>query len=208
MTFNSLAPRVHAAFDLMGDGKTVIKGGYGRFNQLRELSPDLTNINRNVIATTTWDWHDNNGNKLYESGEVNLDPNGPDFRSIVARHDAGCRQPERETAQDRRVLADLRAGAGREHGRARDRGVCATTSTSYRLSEVSRDGRYTIPITNLDPGPDGRLGTGDDTGQAITYYEYPTSLGGAAFAKTMIVNDAAGFELQDLRNRGDQAALQ
>ncbi len=52
------------AFDVTGDGKTVLKGGYGRFNQLRELEPDLTNVNQNVIATTIWDWHDNNGNKL------------------------------------------------------------------------------------------------------------------------------------------------
>src|SRR5206468_1558286 len=40
-------------------------------------------------------------------------------------------------------------------------------------------------------GPDGRLGTGDDTGRAVTYYEYPTSLGSAAFSKTMITNNPA-----------------
>jgi outer membrane receptor protein involved in Fe transport len=60
----------------------------------------------------------------------------------------------------------------------------------YRLSEVSRDGQYTIPIRNLDPGPDGKLGTGDDTGQAVTYYDYPTSLGGAKFSETMFVGGA------------------
>ena len=71
------------------------------------------------------------------------------------------------------------------------------TSTST-LSEVSRDGQYTIPVTNLDPGPDGRLGTGDETGQTVTYYDYPTSLTGAQFSETMFVNGARGFELQDL----------
>jgi hypothetical protein len=29
VTFNSVAPRAHLAFDVMGDGKTVIKGGMG-----------------------------------------------------------------------------------------------------------------------------------------------------------------------------------
>jgi outer membrane receptor protein involved in Fe transport len=69
-------------------------------------------------------------------------------------------------------------------------GVYARNFNQYRLSEVSRDGQYTIPITNLDPGPDGRLGTGDETGQAVTYYDYPTSLGGAKFSETMFVGGA------------------
>jgi outer membrane receptor protein involved in Fe transport len=59
------------------------------------------------------------------------------------------------------------------------------------LSDIFREGQYTIPITNLDPGPDGRLGTGDDTGQSFTYYEYPSSLGGRANQTTMFTNSAA-----------------
>ena len=62
---------------------------------------------------------------------------------------------------------------------------------TYVLSDISREGRYTIPITNPDPGPDGRLGTGDDTGRSLTYYEYPSSLAGASFASTMFINSSA-----------------
>ena len=32
---------------------------------------------------------------------------------------------------------------------------------------------YNIPITNADPGPDGTVGTADDPGTFVTYYDYP-----------------------------------
>jgi hypothetical protein len=70
-------------------------------------------------------------------------------------------------------------------------GVYTHNLNSYVLSDISREGQYTIPITNKDPGPDGRLGTADDTGQSFTYYEYPASLGAASFAKTMFTNSDA-----------------
>ena len=191
-TFNSLAPRAHVAFDVMGDGRTVVKGGYGRFNQLRELQPDLTNINRNGPTTTTWDWHDNNGNKLFEDGEVNFDPNGPDFRQIVAigSPTLGVVNPDEKQPKSDEVSAtferELLANTA-----VRVTGVYTRNTNTYVLSDIHRQGRYTIPITNADPGPDGRLGTADDAGQSISYYEYPASLAGAAFASTMYTNSAA-----------------
>ena len=56
-TWHPLAPRLHAAWDLAGDGKTVVKGGWGRFDHMREHSPELTNVNPNQGTRTTWLWH-------------------------------------------------------------------------------------------------------------------------------------------------------
>ena len=69
------------AFDVTGDGRSVIKGGYGQFVHLRSTGAEINNFNRNGQRTMTYDWHDLNGDRDYDPGEVNLDPNGGDFRS-------------------------------------------------------------------------------------------------------------------------------
>ena len=52
-------------------------------------------------------------------------------------------------------------------------------------------GVYSIPITNPDPGPDGRLGTADDPGTSITYYDYPVAYRGRSFQQPMLVNGSS-----------------
>ena len=86
--FNSFTPRVHAAFDVTGDGRSVIKGGYGQFVHLRSTGAEINNFNKNGQRTMTYDWHDLNGDRDYDPGEVNLDPNGS--RLQVRRRAAQC----------------------------------------------------------------------------------------------------------------------
>jgi hypothetical protein len=49
---------------------------------------------------------------------------------------------------------------------------------------------YNIPISSSDPGPDNKLGTADDPGTTLTYYDYPASLKGTAFQRPTYINDA------------------
>jgi hypothetical protein len=79
-TWNPIVPRLHAAYDLSGDGKTVINGGWGRFAHMRQTD-EVTLANHNYPTSSLYRWHDLNGDKQYEPGEINLDPNGPDFMS-------------------------------------------------------------------------------------------------------------------------------
>jgi carboxypeptidase family protein len=185
---SSVVPRLHAAYDLLGDGKTVIKGGWGRFVQFRDIDPEVTATNRNNRTQTTWNWLDRNGNRNYDPGEVNLDPNGPDFQGISGVTDAVPNPNEKQPKTDEFSLTLERELIANWAVRAT--GVYSRNFNTYRLLETQRPYEvYNIPITNPDPGPDGRVGTADDPGTFFTYYDYPASLAGRRFAGTMLVND-------------------
>ena len=77
--WHSVAPRLHFAYDMTGDGKTVMKGGWGRFDYIADSRPDFERLNANIDAVAIYDWRDLNGNNDYDPGEVDLDPNGDDF---------------------------------------------------------------------------------------------------------------------------------
>jgi hypothetical protein len=69
-------------------------------------------------------------------------------------------------------------------------GIYSRITNSYRVQNNKRPyDAYNIPITNRDPGPDGRLGTADDPGTSITYWEYSPALAGVAFQQPMLIND-------------------
>jgi hypothetical protein len=185
--WHSWVPRVHAAFDLFGDGKSVIKGGFGRFVNLREVNPEVVTANRNNRATSTWIWHDLNNNRNYDRGEVNLDPDGPDFRGISGVTDAVPNPKENQPKSDEWSLTFERELVS--NWSARVTGVYAKNFNLRRLEEIYRPySAYNIPVTNIDPGPDGNVATVADNGGSITYWDYPASLTGRQFAGTMLVN--------------------
>lgn len=188
--WNSWVPRVHASFDLFGDGKSVLKGGFGRFANLREVNPEVTASNRNNRTTTTWVWRDLNNNRNFDQGETNFDPNGPDFRSISGVTDQVPNPDESQPFSDEWSVTFEREVFDR--WAFRTTGIYARNFNLRRTEEIFRPySAYNIPITNRDPGNDGIPNNGDDPGTNITYYEYAANLSARQFAGTMLV-DADG----------------
>ena len=155
-------PRLHAAYDLTGDGKTVIKGGYGRFVALR-LPNNTTAVDPNKSVVTTYVWRDLNGNRNYDPGEVNLDPDGPDFVAnnagvgVINRDQKPDISNEFSLSVERQLIRDV---AVRFTGLySNDINVTMTPNTRIPFEA------YTIPVTNADPGPDG-IGSGPQTTRA------------------------------------------
>jgi hypothetical protein len=182
-TWNSFEPRLHAALDVSGDGRTVIKGGFGRYHHMRLLTPDVLNFVKNSIVYSIYQWRDLNGNNDYDAGETDLDPTGPDFLEQTGMefddlppnfvNNPDEKQPrtdEWSVSLERELIPNFAL---------RVTGLYTKSSDIFRVQSFLQPYEsYTIPITNRDPGIDGRLGTGDDGG-LVTYHEYPESLTGA-----------------------------
>jgi len=192
--WNAVSPRLYASYDLTGNGRTAIKGGWGRFPLMRTADHVLL-VARNVMSTTLYRWRDLNGNRDYDPNEVNLDPNGSDFisrslRDLDGEFANGVVNPDEKQPWTDEYSLQLERELMPNFA-VRVLGGYSRLRNQYRIENTLRPyGVYTIPITNPDPGPDGRVGTTDDPGTLVTYYDYPREYAGLAFQQPRVVNDS------------------
>jgi hypothetical protein len=184
--FNAITPRLYFSYDLAGTGKTVLKGGWGRFAAPRLMEEIL--VHPFLFSQTTYRWNDRNGNRNYDSGEVNLDPNSGDYVSGGAEGQTLSNPDEKQMKYDQFSLTI-------ERQLAQNLGV-RLSALYLRMFDQSRmlntrrpPEAYSIPVTSRDPGPDGTAGNADDPGTFLTYYEYPVSLSGRNNEVFVISND-------------------
>ena len=186
--WDSVAPRMHAAYDITGDGKTLVKGGWGRFDHERQQVPELDAADALVRTTVTYRWNDLNGNKKYDIGEVNLDPQGPGFVTQSGGSNTYPNASEVQPKSDEFSLSferELMANFS-----ARLSGIYSKYHNTYRIvNELRPYSAYNIPVVRPDPGPDGTVGTADDPGRTFTYWEYSTDLQPRSFEHFSRVND-------------------
>jgi hypothetical protein len=190
--WNPIVPRINAAYDITGSGKTVIKGGWGRFAHMRYVD-ELQMANENVPLTTSFRWHDDDRNRQYDPGEVNFALDGPDFISTITQAGPALAHAVPNPDEQEPLTDDFMLSIERElvpDFGMRFTGIYSRTLNTYRVQNNKRPYEvYNIPITNRDPGPDGRAGTADDPGTDMTYWDYPAAFAAASFQQPMLIND-------------------
>lgn len=182
--WNTAGPRVSAIYDVMGDGKTALKGSYGRYYYILSTGGGgVSNVNHNANYSETYGWNDANGNHRFDLGEQTGTPvvsavvvNGKIATSI----DPNFRRPytdEYTASLDRELMANTKFSAVFTYRRERRLQVT-----------INPDNPYSSTLTTaIDPGIDGIVGTGDDS----TYGYYART---SAANRQVITNDPTVVE--------------
>jgi hypothetical protein len=160
----TLAPRAGFAYDLRGDGRSVVKGFYGRFYF---NSADIIADNENPVglAQLRFRFNDLNGNRLLdgpeELGAFITTVGGAGFVTV----DPNLKRPYGEELsghfeQELRQALSVRASY-----------VYKNLRNEWAEVDVARVGVQTVPVRLIDRGPDGILGNADD--REVTLYDVP-----------------------------------
>lgn len=156
--FQHLVPRLGATYDVMGDGKTVVKANWGRF----AFNPGVNladAINPNTSTQyEVWTWDDLNGDRVFQLNErVGSQPTQKFGGSVNTSLDPNLENSYTDEASvfvERALLADLGVRVG------------YVWKKDFNGWQQMNDGRphsaFNVPVTIIDPGPDGSAATTAD----------------------------------------------
>ena len=187
-------PRAGFAYDLTGDGRTVLKGTFGVFNYT--IGESFAGAyNANSLSRARFAWNDLNGNSMFDPGESNLTHNsvtgagtGATGAACTVSADACMRNPDfltRTGASTNVINPDLEQPKIYESTLALERelvpGLAARFQYVYKNLQgffnnvrIDQFNAYDRQITVQDPGVDGMLGTSDD-GAELMLWDYPAA---------------------------------
>jgi hypothetical protein len=153
---STFGPRVGLAYDVKGNGRSVLKAYYGRF--YFNSAPDTIAAQANPVGRTRlrYRWNDLNGNLRIddpeEAGTFLRTAAGPAGVTI----DQDLERPfgdEYSVHYEQEVLSGLSARASYVRKNLRN---------EWNTVDLNRINAYITPFPTLDRGPDNALGTGDD----------------------------------------------
>jgi hypothetical protein len=163
----AFGPRLGLAYDLLGNGKNVVKASWGRYyhNPGPQRAADYNAIRS---LNFTFGWNDPNGDRLFTDNELGAFVSSSGSSSDFVDPDIG--QPWTDDMSvffEREIMPNLGARVGF---------VFKKSNNLYEDIEQARvSSLYTLARQVADPGPDGLAGNSDD-GAAFTIFDIPTNV--------------------------------
>jgi Carboxypeptidase regulatory-like domain len=185
-TWNKIVPRLGMTYDLMGDGKTVVKVNYGLFGFNPGVGVSANGNPNQATKSVTYSWKDAGGcagciagDGIYQAGEEG----GITANSLsnAVSVDPGLFQPTSTQATaylERQLTEGVGARLGFVYFKVKDQ---VATFQPFRPASA-----YTVPFTVIDKGPDNVQGTSDD--QSLTFRGIPTAALGNFPATQVVTN--------------------
>ncbi len=183
VAFNHLVPRIGATYDLTDDGKTVVKGNWGRFyfnpgvNLADSVNPNTAN------QYSDYAWNDLNGDRVYQAGEEGVLQTrfGGVANAAIDPTLENAYTDEASFFVERAVITDLGVRAGFVYKK--------DNNGWQQLNTLRPFDAFNVPVTLRDPGPDGIVGTGDDGGAIQGFNLDDTSRG-----SSQLTTNIPGYE--------------
>jgi hypothetical protein len=151
---------------------------------------NILSADANAPSSTRYRWHDLNGNRNYDPGEVDLDTNHGDFISTsstannLLNPDLKLSHIQELTGEiEHELMPNMAVRGLYMYRRFGDQSAAVNILRPYSA--------FTIPLQRRDPGSDGIINTGDD-GQMVTIYDYAAAFAGSRFVGNQTINRPAG----------------
>lgn len=189
LTWNDLVPRLGAAWDVRGNGRTVLKASFGMFGD--SMGNSFANIyNPNGLVTTLYRWsgpckpvtyYNGTAGCDYLPGSVDLSPTGKDFirttggSSVVVNKDLKqYRYQQFMVDFEREVMKNVAVTVTYVYNRAMN----SFDTDSSGVNILRPYSAYSVPVVLTDPYDKA----------PVTVWTYPASFAGAAFNQFEIQN--------------------
>ncbi|MEZ5316147.1 MAG: TonB-dependent receptor [Vicinamibacterales bacterium] len=174
--WHNWAPRVSAAYDLFGDGRTALKFAAGKY--LDQIGTGTPGPNPNGIVTQRYGWNDLNNDLQFQRGDAVWDPVtaryvGGEFGALQQTSVPGVLTAF-DSARERSYSTEVTFGVDHELVP----GVRLSASYIHRTGknvygevdvDLDRWGQLYSLVNVTEPGRDGLSGTSDD--QTIGVYQ-------------------------------------